>query len=277
VSNALRTELRYIYIGISFQKKAANRNILEYYFFFKSWFHLKNETQLCDSDKADTLVCDLQGVRSFVNAFMPCTNDDEARLASKHRDRLGTEDGRNSSIGRNNQSDRLAASRKIYIVETSTGIVKAYKAWPGKSPTVNISWFIAKAYLANLYYSTHRDVTLTLRTCDDIMDTYELSYMNNRFAERTFPVVLSTQWTGVYDKDIQELLGFHSLCTYIMTQGNSRAVYFGVCPVQFALYLKVRVENEVLGCNDSFRKYCEHMRVDICHCDYKFNSGRNVH
>ena len=37
-----------------------------------------------------------------------------------------------------------------------TAIVKEnhyYRDWPGRSPTVNISWFIAKAYLANLYYT----------------------------------------------------------------------------------------------------------------------------
>jgi len=52
------------------------------------------------------------------------------------------------------------------------------KQWPGISPTVNISWFIAKAYLANLYYTSQCDVNLTLKTCDDIIDVYRQSNLN---------------------------------------------------------------------------------------------------
>jgi len=276
VSNALCTELRCIYSGIRYQKKAANCVHLEYYLLLKSSSHLTNATQLCESDKRDSLVCDQQGVRSIVNAFMLCTNEDEPSIASKHSDMLGSADGSNSSSDSNNQSDRVVASRKIHIVGTGIGGVMFYKEWPGKSPTVNISWFIAKAYLANLYYRTQRDVTLTLSTCDDIIDTSKLSYMNNRFAERAFPVVLSMQWADIYDKEIQALLGFHSLCTYIMTQGRSRAVYLGVCPVQFALYFKVRIGVETLACNGEIavNKYIEHQRV--CLCDQKINNGRNI-
>jgi len=76
------------------------------------------------------------------------------------------------------------------------------------SPTVNNSWFIAKAYLSNLYYTTLRDISLTIQTCDDVIDVYRQSMVNEQFAERTFPVVLSTQWSSIYDREIQELLGF---------------------------------------------------------------------
>ena len=41
--------------------------------------------------------------------------------------------------------------------------VELYKQWPGRSPTVNISWFIAMACLAYLYYTTQRDVSLTIK------------------------------------------------------------------------------------------------------------------
>ena len=78
--------------------------------------------------------------------------------------------------------------------------VEFLKEWPGQSPTVNISWFIAKAYLANLYYTTQCDASLTIKACDDIIDVNKQSLVNNDFAEETFPVVLSTQWSGVYDK-----------------------------------------------------------------------------
>ena len=32
-------------------------------------------------------------------------------------------------------------------------VVSFFREWPGHSPRVNASWFIAKAYLANLYYT----------------------------------------------------------------------------------------------------------------------------
>jgi len=57
---------------------------------------------------------------------------------------------------------------------------------------------------------------------------------------RTFPVVLSTQWTSIYDKEIQELLGFYFVCSYVLDKCGSRSASLGVCPVQFALYVKLR-------------------------------------
>jgi len=121
-------------------------------------------------------------------------------------------------------------------------VAKFVKQWPGWSPTVNISWFIAKAYLANLYYTTQRDVNLIKQTCDDIIHVYGESFWNKSLAERTFPVVLSTQWTCIYDKEIQQVLGFFSLCSYVLDKCSSRSVHLGVCPVQFALYVKLRTE-----------------------------------
>jgi len=128
----------------------------------------------------------------------------------------------------------------IYESSDSYACVQVFKEWPGRSPTVNISWFIAKAYLANLYYTTQRDVSLTIQTCDDIIDVYNQSEKNLIIAERMFPVILSTQWTSVYDKEIQELLGFYSLCSYVLDKCSSRSVYLGVCPVLFAHYVKLR-------------------------------------
>ena len=52
--------------------------------------------------------------------------------------------------------------------------------------------------------------------------------------------ILSTQWTSIYDKEIQQLLGFYSLCYYVLDILGSRSVYLGVCPVQFAIYLRLR-------------------------------------
>jgi len=145
---------------------------------------------------------------------------------------------------------------------------------------VNISWFIAKAYLANLYYKTQRDVSLTIQTFDDIIDVNRQSYMNEQFAERTFPVILSTQWTSIYDTEIQQLLGFYSLCSYVLDKSSSRSVYLGVCPVQLALYVKLGTANYQLFSTPNklelkyFDDFVEHSNV--CLSDRKVINGTLV-
>jgi len=221
------------------------------------------------------------------------SSNDNVELNTKHR---STADRHNSGNGRNEQK-RLLYSRcvkehenqlnKCYLSEAMshecrnvnitvkcTAHVKDnyhtntifFNAIHGMSPTVNISWFIAKAYLANLYYTTQRDVSLTIQTCDDVIDVYRQSRMNQDFAERAFPVVLSTTWTSIYDKEIQALLGFYSLCTYVLDTCSSRSVYLGVCPVQFAHYVKVRMVKAHMF-SDWTRyvdMYNEHLEVSMC-------------
>jgi len=117
-----------------------------------------------------------------------------------------TADRHNSVNGRSEQKSRLVKKREnkldynfsektnesrnisiaIYCVtKINTQIdtqVKFLKDWPGSCPTVNISWFIAKAYLANLYYTTQRDVSLTIQTCYNIINVFRPSYMNQQYA-----------------------------------------------------------------------------------------------
>ena len=54
------------------------------------------------------------------------------------------------------------------------------------------------------------------------------------------PVLISTQWTAVYDEEIQAVLGFYSLSAFVRSKAERRSVQLGVCPVQFAHYLKLR-------------------------------------
>jgi len=173
---------------------------------------------------------------------------------------------------------RVTGVKTVPYVNTTRFI---YEQWPGMSPTVNISWFIAKAYLANLYYTSKSDVNLILKTCDDIIDVYRHSRVNELFAEKTFPVVLSTHWSNIYDKEIQQLLGFHSLCSYVLNKSSSRSVYLGVCPVQFALYVKLRtaIDHEFRAnvwrttriYSDDYNKH-----MVACTCDSNVKDGRRI-
>ena len=114
-----------------------------------------------------------------------------------------------------------------------------YREWPGVSPTVDVSWFIAKAYLANLHY-TQRHYEAALETCNEVVAVYKHSECNERFAEHTFPVLLTTQWAAVYDKELQTLLGLGSLCRFVLNRTDARSVCLAVCPVQFVMYLNLR-------------------------------------
>ena len=112
----------------------------------------------------------------------------------------------------------------------------------GRSSTGHVTWFIAQAYLANLLYTTERNYAATVEACDKILDTNELSHENRRFAQRTFPVVISTEWIQIFDSGIQSVIGFYSLCSFIQSKAVRRSVYLGVCPVHFALKLRCAVD-----------------------------------
>ena len=102
---------------------------------------------------------------------------------------------------------------------------------------------------------------------------------NQVFAEETFTVLLSTNWSSIYDKEIQEMLGFHSLYFYVLDKSSSRLVYFDVCPVQFALYLRLRAVTDTGFSNERnnhkyFEEYSEHL--NICKCNSRNNTVGKV-
>ena len=133
---------------------------------------------------------------------------------------------------------------------------KLYRDASGISPTVNVSWFIAKVYLANHHYAIQHRYSATEKICDEIVEMYRHSKGNVWFAEKTIPFVLSTCLTSLYDAQIQAMLGFFSLCSFMIdkTRGT-RSVFAGLCPVQFALYLKTCCSrNIILDAFDKERK-----------------------
>ena len=67
--------------------------------------------------------------------------------------------------------------------------VRFYGDWPGFSPTVNASWFIAKAYLANLEF-TQRNCKPSLEVCNEVFELYKHSIHNETISELMFPVLL---------------------------------------------------------------------------------------
>ena len=129
---------------------------------------------------------------------------------------------------------------------------------------------MAKAFLANLHYACH-DFAATIETCDDIFATCGISLGNNNYAEKTFPVLLSTEWAAIYDNEIQAMLGFHSLCAFLFDlKVRSRSVCLCVCPILFAHYLKIHCFTRL----SDFMKYLHEIyafHVNACQCQANAN------
>jgi len=291
-------ELSDIYKALCFQQKSVRCVSVsdKHALFLKSEKHLLLALNLCESNKREvTDNCSDKLLNLFIDSCIRetesssevCRPKDNVKLNTRPKRRSKNQTQNQNSFKGSTEKKRLLYSRseekhentlnspcvsekvfegrneKVveYIATPLHTSVQSYKPWPGRSPTVNISWFIAKAYLANLYYTSKYDVSLTTKTCDDIIDVYKQSYTNQQFAEKTLPVVLSTQWTSIYDKEIQALLGFHSLCSYVLYQSSSRSVYLDVCPVHFALYIRLRNSMDAF---QSIYKFCDLINKHFC-------------
>jgi len=286
-------ELADIYRGLCCQQKSVScaSESDKHIYFIQSERHMLLAVNLCESHERDVVDnYSIEFIRTMIGYFIPCGNEIEFNnhIDAKNSRRRSTHHKQNSVIGRNEQKCLLYScsvqntkyklddnfnskrdeDKSVNIAFISEiGMIKYiefYKKWPGQSTTVNISWFIAKAYLANLYYTTQRDDSIAIQICDDVINVYRQFFMNEWFVKKTFRVVLSTQWTSIYDKEIQELLGFHSLCSYVLDESSSRSVYLEVCTVQFALYVKMRTAKRahlfsVNTANEYIDDYNEHM------------------
>ena len=131
-------------------------------------------------------------------------------------------------------------------------MLEFFRQSPDRSPTVNASWFIGNAHLANLYY-TQGKCTVALQTCDKALKICNESLGNRWLAERALPMLPSTQWSAVYDAELQTVLGFASLCKFVSERllrseaqlGEERPagklqVCIAICVVHFLYYLQAR-------------------------------------
>ena len=93
---------------------------------------------------------------------------------------------------------------------------------PGLSPTVNISWFITKH--TSLIYTTQFNITTALlkKHATTSLISINSHHYNKGFAEHSLLLMLSTQWTAAYDMELQVMLGFYSLCTFLFYKTDRR-------------------------------------------------------
>ena len=161
--------------------------------------------------------------------------------------------------------------------KTTTTYEGYFPRLPGALPIVSMSWFLAKAHMANLVYTTEQDYEMVIKLCDELIEMFLSAMLHSFIAELILPVALSTQWTAVYDDDIQKMLGFYCLCSFVFDPRDSRVVHLGICPVQFSYYLKTLC-TVIIGqrfCKDHnliIRDWLNHIRT--CTCDTNKNNGR---
>ena len=100
------------------------------------------------------------------------------------------------------------------------------------------TWILRSILICDRILNT-RDNFRDLGSNDFALELHRKSVCN-QWISIALPVLLSTQWTAVYDAELQALLGFCSLCAFVSNRTDAGSVCLAVCPVQFVLYLNVR-------------------------------------
>jgi len=181
------------------------------------------------------------------------------------------------------QSDCLSvnndAMARWYAVFTNKKRTFAFEGrfqhFPGLTPNVGLSWFVAKAFLQISHTPLNE---ITRQSCNYATKSLKSITIQHRWMSDygiTLPVPLTTELTAVYDSEIQQLLGFLSLGEFVCNAAGSRSVKLGVCPAQFAMYLKCRsAADQTTFCSSSSecKEFLEHRRtckispiVDCCY------------
>ena len=316
---AFTNELSAIFQGLSCQQKAANLQQCAGDYIKtnntsvddqtnNAEIHLKRATAIHKTSDRDVLYCDRSSSQCVLESwFVECPerNDNETRQTGESTESTdmkhllycrSEEDIENDEVTKKSRTIEICNDRKAAPItdnvivdlritdnEQKTCDVK-YKFISGAAPTVSVSWFIAEAYLANYYYTAQRDNSSALHKCNEIIRVYRDSRANQLFAERTFPVVFTTRWTLIYDREIQEMIGFYSLCQFLFNiTGRGRSVYIGVCPVLFAMYLKIRclcdqvlLEDEADETLATMERFVEEEfeHLNQCESDWFVNNAR---
>ena len=179
-----------------------------------------------------------------------------------------TEDAYNKEIAKRIGEENLIKTyRKVEssVDQMTFTIVKQYKTNPGYSPTVHASWFLAQAYLANLFYTQDHDDAATVAACKELLRVCRLSLHNESFAERMFPVLVSSGLGSNSLMNNYRLSWGFTRCINILQilLHGSHSVCLGFCPVSFVHYLRIcvafrrqdKVEN-ILKLMDERNEHC---------------------
>lgn len=117
--------------------------------------------------------------------------------------------------------------------------------WSGytlKDPTVNSTVYICSAYLANFYLVVKGDSAQAREICSAIFNVNKQNIWFTWVSEFSYPVLLSTEWSGVFDEHLQAA---HGLCVLhnrfaSENKGLGRVITIKICPMLFLRYINVQ-------------------------------------
>lgn len=106
-----------------------------------------------------------------------------------------------------------------------------YKELLGISPTVNLSWFITKAYFPNIYYKTERNYSAAEDTYNEIIDVYKQTVCNIWLQKRHYWSCCQQNGLQFMIKNATDAWCF-STCTFIFYRVDyRRSMDLNVSPV----------------------------------------------
>lgn len=146
----------------------------------------------------------------------------------------------------NSESDNslLESQSRIEAINLSLANVKA-----GKILGIRRTTFVICTYLANYYYTVEKDFSSAMLLCNILIDacTSDICYI--AFSELSFPVLLSSRWSKLFDDNIRAVYGFLVLFNCIITQNHQYSLkvfdaqpVVKFCSILFLRYIKVQLE-----------------------------------
>ena len=106
-------------------------------------------------------------------------------------------------------------------------------------------YFISRAYQVNMMYMhvrTYKDYREVVDLCSEAVEVSD-QLMPEPFEEiRDGPVQfpLNTEWSIIYDRQIQTILGFMSLTRHLASRQDGAPQVTPLCPVLFMLYIRLK-------------------------------------
>jgi len=170
--------------------------------------------------------------------------------------------------------DMLRLRVETLLVYRSTNIIEL------KFLSSRRTFFICVAYLANFYCVTKRDYERSRRLCRKLFECianccYQgivdiLSCANIAIAELSFPVLVTTEWLGLFDEDIQTIFGFLRVYGFHANDHNCCSDAIKICPMLFLHYINAQCEMHLGTEGKSLTKALNGFRVHfkrICPSD----------
>lgn len=139
-------------------------------------------------------------------------------------------------------------------------------------------YFVAAAYKANFLYTELRDYAAALKQCAEFEERAKLledSMLDDGLIHCSLPLVVTSEWSTIFDEDVQVVVGFVTLCRRIFEalglisfddhDHDRRDFALRLCAVEFVKYIDCQC----------MRKICTEPIRDPQNIPFKFDTVKN--